>query len=164
MMDYLVSRLPTPESVRRTWLYARFGDNLMDSVFWVPGRRSLALGFGVGWCIGLLPLFGFRIALALRAGVVFRCHLPATVLGALVSNRFTLPAILALQYLGGSWICNLAGFHPVFQSHEATLAVRHALPLLVGGLSSALLAGAFGYAGVWIFLGYKEKGMVGGVV
>jgi uncharacterized protein (DUF2062 family) len=164
MIEYLLRRLPTPESVRQSWLFACFGSALLRPDYWLPSRHTLALGIGLGWFIGLLPLFGFHAMLALSAGALVRCHLPSVVLGTFISNLFTLPGILALQYLIGRWICLKAGLQAASGFAGDALLAQHFTPLLVGSVTSALVAGVAGYSGVWIILGWKEKSLVGGVV
>lgn len=163
MIDYLLRRLPTPESVRQSWLFDCFGTSLMRPDYWMPSRHTLALGIGLGWFIGLLPVFGFHAFLALWAGALVRCHLPSVVLGTFISNLFTVPGILAVQYLSGRWICLKAGFPATGFGKDAVLA-QHILPMLTGSLASAFVAGLVGYAGLWMFLGWREKRMIGGVV
>lgn len=163
MIDYFLRRLPTPESVRQSWLFDWFGSSMMRPDYWLPSRHTLALGIGIGWFIGLLPAFGFHAFLALLASTLVRCHLPSVVLGTFISNIFTLPGILAIQYLIGRWICLKAGFQATGTGLDAFFA-QHLPFILMGSLATALVAGIAGYAGVWIFLGWRERRMIGGVV
>lgn len=163
MIDYFLRRLPTPESVRQSWLFDWFGSSMMRPDYWLPSRHTLALGIGIGWFIGLLPAFGFHVFLALLAGTLVRCHLPSVVLGTFISNLFTLPGILAIQYLSGRWICLKAGFHATGTGMDAFIA-QHLPPFLMGSLATATVAGIAGYAGVRVFLGWREKRVIGGVV
>jgi uncharacterized protein (DUF2062 family) len=164
MLDFYLRRLPTPERVRDSWLFACFGPSLMRLDYWLPSRHSLALGIGLGWFIGLLPVYGFHMALGLLAGTVARCHLPAVVFGTFISNPFTIPGILTLQYLSGRWICSLAGYSYPLGFQGSSLFMQHLIPFLTGGLASAVVAGFTGYAGVWVYLGWKGKRMAGWVV
>lgn len=164
MLEYYLKRMPTPETVRGSWLFAVFGPSLMRLEYWVPSRHSLALGIGLGWCIGLLPVFGFHATLGLLAGVLFRCHLPSLVFGTFLANPFTLPGILAIEYIAGRWLCSLPG-----SGLAATIAAlpplpRFLVPLLAGGCACALLAGVLGYAGVRIYLACRGRKLLGWVV
>lgn len=164
MLDYYLRRLPTPETIRDSWIFAFFGPSLLRFDYWLPSRHSLALGIGLGWFIGMLPTYGFHAALGLLAGTLARCHLPATVLGTFISNPFTVPGILAIQYLLGRWMCSWAGFHLPRLSLELPLLAQHLVPLLAGGMATALAAGVAGYAGVWVYLGWRERKVAGWVV
>lgn len=164
MLDFYLRRLPTPETVRDSWLFACFGQSLMRLEYWLPSRHSLALGIGLGWFIGLLPIFGFHIALGLLAGTLARCHLPAVVFGTFISNPFTIPGILAVQYLFGRWVCSLPGIYSQLGSKDASLLVQHLIPLLTGSFTSAVVAGIMGYAGIWVYLSWRGRTVAGWVV
>lgn len=164
MLEHIFRQLPTPESIRKSWLYPWLGESLMAPAFWIPSRHSLALGVGMGWFIGLLPIFGFRIALVLFLGSQIRCHLPAAVLGTFISNPLTVPAILVLQYLVGDRICKFGGISPAFQSAGVTLIAQHAFPLVLGATASATFFGVVGYVGVRVLLRWKGNTFMDGVV
>jgi uncharacterized protein (DUF2062 family) len=164
MFDFYLRRLPTPETVRSSWLFHLFGPSMMRLEYWVPSRHSLALGIGLGWFVGMTPLFGVQIALGLLLGTLARCHLPAVVFGTFISNPFTVPGILAIQYLAGRWICSVAWFPALSSFAESSVLLRHLVPLLAGGLVSAILAGVMGYALVWIYLGWRRRNSAGWVV
>lgn len=163
-MGFLLRRLPTPDTIRKTWIYPWFGQRLMDPSLWVPTPHSLALGIALGWFIGLLPFFGFHIPLVLLLGYFLRCHLPAAALGTFITNPLTVPAILVLQYLVGSRICRLCSINPVFASLDATFIVQHGLALLLGGALSAIVAALGGYVWIRFLLEWREKSLVNGVV
>lgn len=136
----------------------------MDSVYWVPTRQSMALGVSLGWSIGLLPLYGFHVALALLIGSRIRCHLPTAVLGTYVANPLTIPAILMLQYFAGTWLIQMSQFNSIFKSFGPGLFTRYALPFILGGVMSAIAAGVVGYFCVNILLARKLKEVVNEVV
>jgi uncharacterized protein (DUF2062 family) len=85
------------------------------------------------------------------------------VLGTFISNLFTLPGILAFQYMTGRWVFLKAGFNPTGIGWDTFLA-KHLPPLLIGSFATALVAGIAGYAGVWVVLGWRGRRMIGGVV
>jgi uncharacterized protein (DUF2062 family) len=168
MLDFYLRRLPTPEGIRDSWLFGFFGPSLMRMEYWLPSRHSLALGIGLGWFIGLLPVFGFRPALGLLAGALARCHarchLPAVIFGTFISNPFTIPGILAFQYLAGRWLCHLAGRPSLQGFQETSMLAKYLLPLLTGGIATATVAGIIGYIGVRAYLGCRGKSIAGWVV
>ncbi len=159
----LAGRLPSPESLRRSWLHRRFGERIFHPALWTPTRSSLAMGLAVGWFIGLLPVFGLQIALALLAGLYLRGHFPTAVLGTFISNPLTTPGILIVQYAFGRWIAHRLrmdgpGLAPL---------LHHGIPFGLGCLASALAVAALGYLGVWLAFGwlerYRGRGLVGGL-
>lgn len=164
MLEYLLERLPTQSSIRGNWLYGWFGEALLKSRYWNPSRHSLALGVSAGWFIGLLPLFGLQSRLALLAGALLRCHLPAIVLGALVANPITLPAILALQYCFGRWLLDASGLDPLQGVTGPAWVLASAVPFLVGAAGTAALAGPAGYGITWLFWGRMTWRRLGKVV
>jgi uncharacterized protein (DUF2062 family) len=153
-----LKKLPTRASIRNTWLHRRFGDSVLREEFWVPSRHSLALGLALGWLIGLLPVYGLQIVLSLLLGFALRCHLPTAVLGTFITNPFTTPAILILQYKFGQWLCGYAmpGLER-FTPYSPLL--RHGIPLALGAGASSILAAVIGYLVGWIlwsFVGRKS--------
>lgn len=164
MLEFILRRLPKPESVRKTWVYALRGESLLTPPNWDPTPHSLALGVGLGWFVGLLPIFGVKTDTVLLLGSIIRCHLPAAVLGTYISNPLTMPALLALQYLVGDWIVTAIGFQTAIQVLDSALLSRIFLSVLAGSVVSAACLGVLGYLGIRILLGSKMKQVLGGVV
>lgn len=150
----LIGRLPSPDSLRHSWLHRCFGDRIFHPDLWMPSRSSLAMGLAVGWFFGLLPVFGLQIALALLCGLYLRGHFPTAVLGTFISNPLTTPGILIVQYGIGRWMARL------FRIESLGLApvLRHGIPLGLGSLASALALALLGYLGVWLVWGRWGKG------
>jgi len=163
MLEYYLKRLPTPESLRSSWLFPLFGLSLMRTDHWYPSRHSLAFGISLGWFIGLLPVFGLHMALGLLVGILVRGHLPSIVFGTFISNPFTIPGILALQYLAGRWLCSLAGTDFARGFASLPSVPQFLAAMLMGGVFSALISGILGYAGIRIYLSRRGKNIPGWV-
>lgn len=152
---FSLRKLPSPASLKHSWLHRYFGDGIFRSEFWSPTRRSLAIGLALGWFLGLLPLFGLQIELVLLFGFLLRCHLPTAVFGTFISNPLTLPGILLLQYGLGKKICLLLGIAPTSEFQFWTRWIQHGIPLGVGAFTSACGMGLVGFGLIW--LAWKPK-------
>lgn len=116
---------------------------------WAPTRYSLAMGIAVGWFIGLLPFFGFQIALSLILSFFLRCHFPTAALGTFITNPLTTPAILFLQYGLGKKICRIWDLEALSLNAHWPQVIHHGIPFAVGALVSGAAMAGFGYALLW---------------
>jgi len=162
-LQALLRRLPNPESLRNSWLHRLFGDRIFHPDLWMPSRSSLAMGLAIGWFIGLLPIFGLHIALALICGLFLRGHFPTIVLGTFICNPLTTPGILVVQYGFGQWIVRRFRM----ENLDASPFLQHGIPFGLGSLASALALALLGYLGTWFAWGMlgrnRERVLVGGL-
>lgn len=153
---FLIGKLPSPQWVRHSWLYRWFGEGMFRPELWEPTRYSLAMGMGVGWFSGLLPIFGFQKSLAFILGFFLRCHFPTAVLGTLISNPLTIPAILVLQYGLGIMIYGALHLDGFKSAAPLSHVFRYAIPIGIGALASALAFAILGFGLVWFAWGLKK--------
>jgi uncharacterized protein (DUF2062 family) len=150
-------RLPSPQSLRHSWLHRRFGDRIFHPDLWLPTRSSLAMGLAIGWFIGLLPVYGLQIVLALLCGLFLRGHFPTAVLGTFITNPLTTPGILVLQYGFGHWLARML---KVDAAPGADPLLHHGVQLGLGSLASAFAFGIAGYVGINLVWGLRDSRLV----
>jgi len=101
-------RSPPPFSRRlRNWLWPAMGLRRTARYFFrrlqrIPGTpSSVAAGFAIGVAMGVSPIIGSHIVIAIGLAWLFRASILAAILGTLVSNPWTAPPIwLATYYIG----------------------------------------------------------------
>ena len=104
--------------------------------------HTLALAFGLGVAIGVIPGTGGFIAAGCAA--LLRLNLPVMVAGALVTNPFTAPFLYMVSYRLGKWL--LGSWLP------EPLPYRLLVGTITGNLLLALGLGLAGYGVVrfWV--------------
>ncbi len=153
----LASKMPSPESLRQTWVHRWVGDGLFHHELWVPTRHSFAMGMAVGFFFGLLPLFGLQIATSLVFGFFVRAHLPTAALGTFISNPFTVPAIVVLQYGFGKKISSFFQLETKEFYIQGPQYLHHGIPFGIGAIVSAILLAVIGYGLVYLFWRHSKK-------
>ena len=100
--------------------------------------HELALAFGLGITLGIIPGTGAIAAAAVAA--ILRLNLPLMVAGALLTNPITTPFVYVGSFLLGSWL---------LQAWLPTVGfLRVVLSFLAGNLILALGLGTLGYLAV----------------
>jgi len=107
--------------------------------------HNIAQGFSIGVVVGLLPGAGWVIALLIA--FIFRLNKPATIIGALMTNLWTLPIVYVLSYEIGRFLTTLKG--P--SSFDEFLSLRN-LPL--SEIFKAILSFLIGLSVFSITLGF----------
>lgn len=121
--------------------------------------QKIALGFGLGVFLGILP--GTGPIAALCCAFIFRLNRAAAFLGSLLTNTWLSIVTFALSVKIGAFVMNLE-WQKVYQDwgvflkdfHWANLfklgVLEIALPVLAGYLIISLCAGILGYIISWI--------------
>lgn len=104
---WVKKRTPKSRNLRNGLTHRIFGEKLFSPELWKPTPRSLAAGAALGIFIGLTPTFPLHMVLTLLFGVLFKVHLPSALVACWITNPFTAPAILAIDYQLGNWINQL---------------------------------------------------------
>lgn len=145
-------QIPRRKKMHGGFLHRVLGERLFDPRLWKPTRSTFAGGLALGLLIGLLPTFYIQLPLAFLFAFFVKLNITAAVLGTVVTNPLTTPAIVVLQYKLGVW---LVGQRTPEELSEYTGTMRrvmeYAWPFMVGSLSSALIASLIGYVAVLTF-------------
>lgn len=127
--------------------------------------HEVALGCAAGVFAACTPFLGFQTVLAGVLAFLLRVSIPAALIGTIVGNPLSWPAIWSLSYLAGAWVlgndpayaadhftesANVLGATLMAPTPEAFNAAIVNLspfvaPMVVGGLLVGLIAALFSY-------------------
>lgn len=121
---------------------------LSDPNLWYINRHSMAGAAFIGVFTGLLPI-PMQMLVAGTLAVRFRCNLPLSVVLVWLSNPLTYVPIFYFTYRVGAWVLGV----PASPPDPVTVAwfLEQLVPLWVGSLLCASLAGAACYLAVRLF-------------
>jgi uncharacterized protein (DUF2062 family) len=146
-----------PRDFLRRIRQQQLGQILKEQLFH-PGEpdwiKAFSIGFGV--FMGIVPLWGFQLAVALFLSILFRLNKALVFVAANISIPPMIPLVLYLSHLTGAlWMGNRA--QPISFSQKLTLATiqTHSVQYAIGAITLALAAGIiFGgltYVGLKVF-------------
>lgn len=129
--------LPRLKNFRGTWLHRRLGERFFRGELWHPTRRRFAGGLAVGAFFALMPA-PFQMLAAGLIAYITRVNIPAAIAGTWISNPFTFPLCIYVQYLLGSLI--LGTSITDVPTHDIWEMLKKApAPVLVGAFPAAML-------------------------
>jgi uncharacterized protein (DUF2062 family) len=136
--------LPRRKHIKGTMVHRLFGDRLFDSELWHPTRQRFASGIALGAFFALMPPLPFQMLGAGIIAYITRVNVPAAMTGTWISNPFTTPFIVYLQYRLG---CLMMGRDPIHIAEGQFLSSLAAAPLpyLLGILPSATILALVSY-------------------
>jgi uncharacterized protein (DUF2062 family) len=86
--------------------------------------RDIALGFALGIFLGVSPMFGFQVWIAILLAALFKWNKIAAALGTAISNPVTTPVIYAATYYVGSKLFNTGQILPAKLAWDFDMLVR----------------------------------------
>ena len=136
--------LPRRKHIKGTMVHRLFGDRLFDSELWHPTRQRFASGMALGAFFALMPPLPFQMLGAGIIAYITRVNVPAAMTGTWISNPFTTPFIVYLQYRLG---CLMMGRDPIHIADDQLLSSLAAAPLpyMLGILPSAIILALVSY-------------------
>jgi len=136
--------LPRRKHIKGTMVHRLFGDRLFESELWHPTRQRFASGIALGAFFALMPPLPFQMLGAGIIAYITRVNVPAAMTGTWISNPFTTPFIIYLQYRLG---CLMMGRDPIHIAEGQFLSSLAAAPLpyLLGILPSAIILALISY-------------------
>ena len=136
--------LPRRKHIKGTMVHRLFGDRLFDSELWHPTRQRFASGMALGAFFALMPPLPFQMLGAGIIAYITRVNVPAAMTGTWISNPFTTPFIVYLQYRLG---CFMMGRDPIQIADGQLLSSLAAAPLpyMLGILPSAIILALISY-------------------
>jgi uncharacterized protein (DUF2062 family) len=136
--------LPRRKHIKGTMVHRLFGDRLFDSELWHPTRQRFASGIALGAFFALMPPLPFQMLGAGIIAYITRVNVPAAMTGTWISNPFTTPFIVYLQYRLG---CFMMGRDPIQIADGQLLSSLAAAPLpyMLGILPSAIILALISY-------------------
>ena len=136
--------LPRRKHIKGTMVHRLFGDRLFESELWHPTRQRFASGMALGAFFALMPPLPFQMLGAGIIAYITRVNVPAAMAGTWISNPFTTPFIVYLQYRIG---CLMMGREPIHIAEGQLLSslASAPLPYLLGILPSATVVALVSY-------------------
>lgn len=109
-----------------------------------PGRAAAAVFLGI--FVGILPIYGFQLLVAVSLAIFFKLNKPLTVAGTFVNNPLLQPVIIVCSVELG-YLLRSGSFRPFHLSALSGAHVREELVAWVmGSVALGLLAGGAGAA------------------
>jgi uncharacterized protein (DUF2062 family) len=113
----------------------------------------MAKGMSIGIFLGLSPLIGLHIPLAIVLCCLFRANIMVAVLATSVSNPFTIPGLAWLQMKLGRWLLPGLTVHALHSTGWARYFAVYGEPLLVGSVAFSVTGGFLAYfLASWMFM------------
>jgi glycosyltransferase involved in cell wall biosynthesis len=120
------------------------------------GRKAISVGFGV--FMGILPLWGFQLLLAIFFSVLLRLNKVLVILAANISLPPLIPLIIFLSYqVGAIWVPDSAVRLPLSSQITWQTAFYHVRQYVYGSISLALVAGLFSALLTWTLLSLTKR-------
>ncbi len=141
---------PDAEKVRNHRHLQFLGSHLHAHDLWHLNRESVAKGFAVGFFWALIPI-PMQMIFASITAIVWRANLPLSFALVWITNPLTIVPVFYLLYLLGSW---MTGHHAMDLPPDVSIDWCRAvlseiwLPLVIGSLTGAIIAGFIGYYGI----------------
>jgi len=136
--------LPRAKHIRGTWIHRFFGDRLFSPELWHPTRERFAAGMAVGAFFALMPPLPIQMIGAALAAYITRVNVPAAIAGTWISNPFTFPFCIYLQYRLGCLVLQREPMHLRSEDLVAELS-KTPLPYIAGVLPAAILMALVSY-------------------
>jgi uncharacterized protein (DUF2062 family) len=142
--------LPRRKHIKGTFVHRLFGDRLFESELWHPTRQRFASGMALGAFFALMPPLPFQMVGAGIIAFITRVNVPAALAGTWISNPFTTPFIVYLQYRLG---CLMMGREPIHIAEGQLISslASAPLPYMLGILPSATVLALVSYPLTLIF-------------
>ena len=142
-----ISRVKNVKELLRKHLY-----NKEESV----QKKALSIGFGV--FMGIVPIWGFQMAVALLLAALFRLNKALTIIASNISIPPMIPLIVFLSFLLGQFWIGGNAVHMMFSSHITTEAVKLNIEQYVyGSITLAVIAGLAAYVVTFCVLEFSAK-------
>lgn len=129
-------------------LFSREGRKaLYTAVFATPGetnhKKAASVGFGV--FMGIVPIWGFQLAVGIPLAILFRLNKALFIIAANISIPPIMFVIMALSVAIGKWILGIETIIPDFRNITLEVVKQEGASFFLGGSVLAVSAGIFTY-------------------
>jgi uncharacterized protein (DUF2062 family) len=102
--------------------------------------KAISVGFGV--LMGIVPIWGFQLIVAISLSILFKLNKALVILAAHISFAPLIPLIIFFSYKTGAYWMGENAVHMRFSWHISLSAIkRNAEQYLVGSITLAIFAG-----------------------
>lgn len=136
--------------ISASWYLSPFRHLLQNPAYWGIRRKTVVPAFALGLFIAFMPFPAHTLTVVLLA-MLFRVHIPASIIGTLVNNPLTMVPIFLGAYRFGALLLGIEprAFQPELSAEWLTHGFLHVWqPLLLGCLLFAGGAALIGYIGL----------------
>jgi glycosyltransferase involved in cell wall biosynthesis len=120
------------------------------------GIKALSIAFGL--FMGIVPIWGFQLAIAIPLSFLFRLNKAIVILAANISIPPMIPLILFLSYrVGAIWMGNDATFLPFSSNITLEEVKQNITQYLWGSVTLAVIAGIFGGLLTWLLIKFSKR-------
>ncbi|MBL9131545.1 MAG: DUF2062 domain-containing protein [Verrucomicrobiaceae bacterium] len=149
--------LKHPRKLRDKPVMRWFARHFLDKRVWKPTQHTFSGGMALGSFI-TLQLLPIQMPTATILAALFRVNIPIALALCWVSNPFTVPLLVPLEYAIGKWFLGLYTAVPTtpFPDHlpesavEAWMVLKeHAPVMLIGGIVLGAISAAVAYVATW---------------
>lgn len=120
---------------------------LYKAIFATPGEsnhtKALSLGFGV--FMGIVPIWGFQLAIGIPLAILFRLNKALFLIAANISIPPMIFVIMGLSVLTGKWILGIEAIVPDFRNLSLDLVKQEGASFFLGGTVLAIVSGIVVY-------------------
>ncbi len=120
---------------------------LYQAIFATPGetnnRKAASLGFGV--FMGIVPVWGFQLAIGIPLAILFRLNKALFLLAANISIPPIMFVIMALSVATGKWILGIDTILPDFRNITLDVVKEEGASFFLGGTILAIASGIVVY-------------------
>ena len=142
-----ISRLQNIKESLRKHLYNKEESNT---------KKAMSIGFGV--FMGIVPIWGFQMAVALILAALFRLNKALTIIASNISIPPMIPLIVFLSFLLGRFWVGSNAVYMIFSRHITAEAVKLNIEQYVyGSITLAVIAGVIAYVVTFFVLEFSAK-------
>lgn len=120
---------------------------LYKAIFATPGEtnhtKALSLGFGV--FMGIVPIWGFQLAVGIPLAILFRLNKALFLIAANISIPPMIFVIMGLSVLTGKWLLGIDAIIPDFSNLSLELVKQEGASFFLGGTVLAIVSGIVVY-------------------
>jgi glycosyltransferase involved in cell wall biosynthesis len=120
------------------------------------GIKALSIAFGL--FMGIVPIWGFQLAVAIPLSFLFRLNKAIVILAANISIPPMIPLILFMSYrMGAIWMGNDATFLPFSTDISLEEVKQNITQYLWGSVTLAVIAGIIGGSLTWLLIKFSKR-------
>lgn len=141
-------------------LFSREGRKMLyRAIFATPGEtnhtKAVSLGFGV--FMGIVPVWGFQLAVGIPLAILFRLNKPLFLLAANISIPPIMFIIMALSVATGKLVLGMDNILPDFRNITLEMVKQEGSAFFLGGSILAIVSGVAVYLLSLMLLSFTRK-------
>lgn len=140
-------------------LFSSKGRKAIYQAMFTPGEsnntKALSLGFGV--FMGIVPIWGFQLAVGIPLAILFRLNKALFLIAANISIPPMIFVIMGLSVATGKWIMGIDTILPDFRNLTLDVVKQEGASFFLGGTVLAVAAGVIVYLVSLLILSFTRR-------